>query len=353
MKGRKTILYFYIRSTSFIEKDLQILRKEFRVFEHRFPAAEKWKTPLLFLSQAFFLLGLIRHWKGAVAVVQFAGYHSFVPCLWGKITGNKSIIIAGGTDCVSFPSLSYGHFHKKLLAWFTAQSYRMAGIVSAVHACLFFREDHYYLESESRQGILHFLPNAPFERNVIPNGYDTQTFSISQSWEDRPEKSFITISASLDDPIRMKLKGVDMVLELARKRPDCNFTLVGAAKESHLEIPENVLLMPFMPNHELAALYNRHRFYFQLSISEGFPNALCEAMACGCIPLVSRVASMPEIAGEAGFILDKRDPGALEKLVSRMEQDPGLRQKSALARQQITAHYPLKIREEGLLKLMK
>jgi glycosyltransferase involved in cell wall biosynthesis len=352
LAGRKIIFYFYIRKTTFIEKDLKIFRKEAHVFEHHFPAPEKWKTSLLFLSQAIFLLAHLRHWSGAIAIMQFSGYHSFIPVLWARITGNKSIIVAGGTDCVSFPSLRYGHFHKKLLAWFTRQSYRMVSVVSAVHSCLFFRQDHYDSESESTQGILHFVPDARFERNVIPNGYDAQAFGISEKWEDRAEKSFITISASLDDPIRLKLKGVDLILDLAKLRPDCTFTLVGASEEQALKIPENVRLLPFLPNRELAALYNRHRFYLQLSISEGFPNALCEAMCCGCIPIVSAVASMPEIVAETGFILEKRDMAMLQKLLDGILESQILPEKSEKARQKISENYPLKIREEGLIKLI-
>jgi glycosyltransferase involved in cell wall biosynthesis len=353
LKDGKTIFYFYTKSTSFIQKDLTIFRKEFKVIEHCFPTPEKWKTPLLFLSQILFLVSNLKLWKNAVVVTQFAGYHSFIPVFWAWLFGKKSIIVAGGTDCVSFPSLRYGHFHKKLLAWFTRQSYRWVKVVSAVHQCLFYRKDNYYLEAESEQGILHFLPEARFEQNVIPNGYDTQAFSIRIPWENRPEKSFITISASLDNPIRMKLKGVDLVLDLANSRPDCQFTFVGASDHSHLEIPENVLLLPFLPNNELVDLYNNHRFYFQLSISEGFPNALCEAMACGCIPIVSQVASMPEIVGESGFILPKREPELLVKMIEDLESSANLLQMSLEARSRIEKQYPISIREEKLQDLIR
>ena len=229
MPNKQLIFYFYTRDATFIRKDIAILKSEFEVLECPFPAEEKWKTPLLFLFQSWFLLRNIPRWNRAVAIAQFAGYHTFIPTLWAWIFNRRSIVVVGGTDCVSFPSLRYGHFQNKLLARFTRQSYRWVSTVSAVHKSLFYREDHYYLPEESKQGILHFAPEARFIQNVIPNGFDMQVFNINKPFSDRKPLSFISISASLDDPIRMKLKGIDMILELAARMPEASFTLIGAS----------------------------------------------------------------------------------------------------------------------------
>ena len=37
----------------------------------------------------------------------------FLPILFSKIFFKKSIVVAGGTDCVSFPSIGYGNFSNK------------------------------------------------------------------------------------------------------------------------------------------------------------------------------------------------------------------------------------------------
>lgn len=300
------ILYFYTRDATFIRKDLEMLRSRYEVQECPFPAPEKWKLPLLFLKQFFFLASRKMTKKKTLVMVQFAGYHSFLPCLWTQLTGRKSIVVVGGTDCVAFPSLRYGHFQNPLLAPFTRWTYQLCHTVSAVHGSLFYRNNLFAGEKECEQGILHFMPEAGFERNVIFNGFDTQKFSIKTDWKQRPELSFISISASLTDPVRMKLKGIDLVLKLAEKLTDASFTLVGAGAEVPENLPANVQVLPYISNAELPVLYNQHRFYLQLSLSEGFPNALCEAMACGCIPVVSEVASMPEITGDLGGIAKER-----------------------------------------------
>jgi glycosyltransferase involved in cell wall biosynthesis len=47
---------------------------------------------------------------------------------------------------------------------------------------------------------------------------------------------------------------------------------------------------------------------------EGFPSAPCEAMLCECIPITSNVGALPLIVGDAGFILDRKDPEKLKEL---------------------------------------
>lgn len=350
--SKKVVLYFYTQGATFIQKDIVLLSKLAKVEPHAFPYKEKWKTPFLFVSQLAFLLRHIQDWQHSIIVSQFAGYHSFLPCLLGKIVKIKTIIVAGGTDCVAFPSLKYGHFQNRLLALFTRWSYRLVHTVSAVHESLFWRQNNYYLPEEAIQGIRHFVPDAQFKENVIPNGYETTQFTILKDWAKRPPLSFISVSAGLDSPIRMKLKGIDMVLALANRLPNAKFTLVGGSPPPDFQIPPNVTCIPFVDNSQLPHLYNEHQFYIQLSISEGFPNALCEAMACGCIPVVSQVASMPEIVGNAGLVIEKRELDLLVDHVSTFIRQESLDRLSTQARSLIVERFPIETRAEGLRKLL-
>ena len=47
------------------------------------------------------------------------------------------------------------------------------------------------------------------------------------------------------------------------------------------------------------------------SFYEGFGFPALEAMACGTLPIVSNVSSLPEVVGEVGLQVDPDDPDAL------------------------------------------
>jgi glycosyltransferase involved in cell wall biosynthesis len=108
--------------------------------------------------------------------------------------------------------------------------------------------------------------------------------------------------------------------------------------------------LPPVKNESLAELFNTQEYYMQLSMAEGFPNALCEAMLCGCTPIVSAVFSMPEIVGDVGYILTHRDTLQLdclmEKVLKSGPMDP------STVRSQISERYSIQVRAEKLRKLI-
>jgi glycosyltransferase involved in cell wall biosynthesis len=74
---------------------------------------------------------------------------------------------------------------------------------------------------------------------------------------------------------------------------------------------------------------------------EGFPNVLCEAMACDVPCVATNVGDSAEIIGDCGLIVPPRDPEALARAWQRLfENGPGLAQQSGRSR--VVARYSLK-----------
>ncbi len=355
MSHRKNILLFYNHFSSFIKKDLEILSSEFNVQQHDFLPKKKWQTPFSFSAQKLFLLRYI--WSADLIVIQFAGYHSFLPALYARIFGKPCLIISGGTDAHYFPKIGYGNWQKKFLSWFTKASFQLCSHIAPKHKTLM-QCDYTYDKSEpSQQGIYARLPQLKTPFTEITNGYDTVKWHCTK--ENLPagrqgkKNTFITVSGAWEYHFQQQLKGIDLILEVATSFPDCEFIILGVDDKNRIQTKSpNVKILPAVKNEELIDIFSECEFYLQLSMAEGFPNSLCEAMLCECIPIGSNVFSIPEIIGDSGFVLKNRSVNELTQIIQQAlsaEKDT-LRNK---ARLRITENYTLEKRKEKLLALCK
>jgi len=343
------IFHCYTHPSSFILKDSKIFSVLGKSHNYYFKVAAKWMLPFTFFIQ--FIQIILFGWRIKLFVIQFAGYHSFLPCLFARFTGKKSLIIAGGTDCVSYPGIGYGNFYRPILRNFTAWSYRLCSAIAPKHETLWYCRYDFDDREPREQGISAFVKGIVDKHKVIHNGYDVTKWHPDPKVVRRP-KSFITISGAFEYPFQVSLKGIDLILEVAPFFPDCEFTIAGVPDWKKLDVhSDNIKVLPPIPHHELPEIFSNHTYYMQLSMAEGFPNALCEAMLCGCTPIVSEVFSMPEIVGESGYILEKRDVSLLRKLLERvlLEGPPSTEKNHGL----IATRYPAERREKELLELIR
>jgi len=75
---------------------------------------------------------------------------------------------------------------------------------------------------------------------------------------------------------------------------------------------------------ELVRLYRGAAAYLDASLFEGFGYQALEAMACGAPFVGSNATSIPEVVGDAGLLVDPRDPEALAAALVRVLEEPGL-----------------------------
>lgn len=340
------IFYSYPLPASFVRKDLQILRKKYQVQTFQFSGIPKWILPLTFLHQLFVIL--LNLPKTTIFVTQFAGYASVLPCLIGRWAKKKNVIILGGTDCNWLPSIHYGNFDKKWLRKATVYSLRHADLLLPVSQELVFTPYTYYKADGPCQGYQCFFSNIQTPFKVIPNGIDLESFPYFEG--EKLPNSLITICSGLDDTKRRAVKGVDLLLEVASIAGDLHFMVAGGKIPPECLHSGNVDHQPFVQPELLPALLGKHQFYIQVSMTEGFPNALIEAMACGCVPIVSQVGAMPEIIGDSGYILETKDPHLLEELIRKAisEYSP----EKALAARQRATKYSIDRRNDLLLKAL-
>ena len=66
-------------------------------------------------------------------------------------------------------------------------------------------------------------------------------------------------------------------------------------------------------------MYQKHKIFVLPSLTEGLPNTLCEAMLCGCIPIVSNVGVMPDLVNGFGYVLKTKNVQTLTHIISQAE----------------------------------
>jgi glycosyltransferase involved in cell wall biosynthesis len=78
----------------------------------------------------------------------------------------------------------------------------------------------------------------------------------------------------------------------------------------------------FTTDEDLAALYASAMVLVYPSLYEGFGLPPLEAMACGTPVIVSNRASLPEVVGNAGELVEPTDTDRLKELLKRFAEDP-------------------------------
>jgi glycosyltransferase involved in cell wall biosynthesis len=339
------ILYTYPVRTAFTDRDIEMISPEMKIKALEFTQSPT-KLPFFFVFQFFQLLWYLPATSQYLCF--FGGYHSVLPVWFGKTFGKKCTIQAGGTDCINMPEIGYGNFRKKWLRKATVYSFKNCTLILPVAEALVQQDYRYDRQISAKQGLRNLIPDLETPIQVIPNGFDTGF------WKDlkksRAPKSFITVATGTSKSTRAIIKGYDLIEKLVASHPDWTFTLVG--DPSYKSGNSNIHVLGRLTPIRLLELYNSHQFYLQLSTSEGFPNALGEAMASGCIPVGSAVGAIPEIIGDTGVILSVKDLNQLEtKLKEVINSD--LTQLQAKATDRIQRLFSFSSRKRQLIECLR
>ncbi|MBI5584320.1 MAG: glycosyltransferase family 4 protein [Deltaproteobacteria bacterium] len=183
----------------------------------------------------------------------------------------------------------------------------------------------------SQEDIIRYF-HCPADKIVLtPNGLDPSWFSRNP------------------DPDLSGRYGLEagFILFVGNPRPHKNFPRVLAAFEQLVQegnfkgrlvavgIPATgsppagnprVIRIPYCSDAELAALYSGARLLAAPSLYEGFGLPVLEAMACGCPVLIGNRASLPEIAGPAGWAVDPYRTEDIREGMARILNDIPLRE---------------------------
>jgi len=311
----------------FIQIDFDIIQDSHNVQEFSLPDKHLKQNPLISPSawkavrQSDFVFG----WFGGTA--HFA--------ILARLLRRPSILVIGGADVVDLPEIRYGlgalpQKRRSLILL----GYRCA-------TCLLAFSD------SSRSEVSARLPGSNSKLKTLHLAVDTEWFSPEG------EKYPQVLTVGYIKRNNLERKGINTFIEAARLLPQTHFRLAGVPVEADVvkqlleNSPTNFAYLGGLTPEVLRSEYRKSKVYAQLSLHEGFGMSLVEAMACGCIPVVTNRGSLPEVVGDSGLYVPTQDAQATAQAIKQALQENSSK-KAEYVRERVTSLFPLSKRKDGL-----
>lgn len=201
------------------------------------------------------------------------------------------------------------------------------------------------ISESSKKDIIDFYKVSPKKVTLAYPGYDEEIF---KPVKDEKEIKKITNKYQITGNYIIYIgtiqprKNLLRLIKVMKSIEDCKLVIVGKikgkgrqawmneeilAEPAKLGIEEKIIFTDFVPAEELPALISGARVFVLPSLWEGFGIPVVEAMACGTPVIVSNVSSLPEVAGEAGIMVDPESETQIEQAIRLLVSDKKIHDK--------------------------
>jgi glycosyltransferase involved in cell wall biosynthesis len=272
-------------TSPFIKKDLDLLKDlhDVSVFD-----LSKHATSFNQIPQ--YLIDTLMEWRNVmrtdVVWIWFADYPAIPFILWSKLFRKKIVVNIGGFEVYPYgKDIGYGN--------------QLSTIRGAASRWILRRADRIITQSHA-YAYLTELVCPPAQVTIIPPSIDTRLCDDAL-----PIKKDQTVTAYCSRQ-SYTLKGIPTYIKASMALP-YDFTVMEAA-----------------PHHDLIAELKRSKVYCQLSYTEQCNNTVIEAMACGCVPVVTDRDGLPEEIGTTGLTVPFGDAETTRNAIKvAMKMDGG------------------------------
>lgn len=351
----KKIIFIKPTNSSFINLDQKILEKHYHVTTYLLNQNRGKVTYFRNLLRLAFIL-LWNSERNSAFVCWFGDYHAALMVFMAKLKRKPAVILAGGQEAICYKELGKGVYLKPFRRFFVKYALRNCSLILPNHQSLIYHENYFYNSDHPHiDGIRHYVKGIKGEIIVIPNGIDTSRVNRNPGIPKDP--NLVLTVGTMNKLSDFYNKGFDLFIELARRCKTIEFVAIGVKRdylawiEEQYKISEivNLKVIPASPVEVLTEFYNKAKVYLQVSITEGMPNSLGEAMLCECIPVGSNVNGIPDVIGNTGVLVYKRDLNELEEALHKaMSMDSGPQ-----AREHTLENFSIEKRDERLYEVLE
>jgi len=190
------------------------------------------------------------------------------------------------------------------------------------------RADHILADSQATKDDLIDLYNTPESKiTVLLSGVDQRFKRVPESQSSKqiltkhgldnkkyllsvgtvqPRKNYSRIIRAL---ARLRQQGLDLHYAIVGGKGWLEDEMYQTINETHLQ--DYVHILGFVDDIDLPTLYTHSECLLITSLYEGFGLPILEAMACGTPVITSNLSSLPEVAGNAGILVDPLNVDAI------------------------------------------
>jgi glycosyltransferase involved in cell wall biosynthesis len=271
-------------------------------------------------------LGMKGHaWEQFVLPGKLNGQLLWSPGNTGPITVERQVVTIADISPIDHPEW----MSRKFATWYRFMIPRLLD-----RARMVLTVSHY-----SKQRMASIMPRAEAKIHVVHlaaddrfHPADDDAIAGMRARLALPEGRYILALGSVE-PRKNLLRLLQAWAAVIGQLPaDVGLVLAGAqgnatifAGQSLDDLPPRVHFTGHVPDEMLPGLYAGAMASAYISLYEGFGLPPLESMACGTPVLVSNVASLPEVVGEAALLVDPLDVDGIGRRIVELVMEPDLR----------------------------
>ena len=305
---------------------------------------------------------------GGVKFIQFVSMQLKISFNLFKIVRNIDFFIFFYGGILILPMLASKILNKKVIIVVTGSSSKSSKSRGSLYSepLHILERINYFLSNR----IILYSPNLVKEWNLekyrdkiyIAHKHflDFNKFKIKKRFDERED--LIGYIGRLSGE-KGALNFVKAIPEIIKGRDDLEFLTGGDGQlqneiEKYLDennLNKKVKLAGWIPHNDLPDCLNKLKLLVLPSYSEGLPNIMIEAMACGTPFLATPVGGIPDVIkdSETGFIMENNSPGCIAENVIRALEHSNLDKIVKNARELVEKEFTYEVAVERYQKILE
>lgn len=289
----------------------------------------------------------------------FSDYKKYLPGAYNEILGTATLLkekldVLHSTSLMS--RIPTGYRGKTIVTAQDLAVYKVPNIfprikkakIKTTIGLMINKADKIITVSESTKKDVQEIFKCPEEKiKVIHSGFDKRLFEESRISREKvlekygipADKKYILFLGTIE-PIKNIARLLEAYKifkeECLKKSEKCSHKLVLAGKNGWLAddykriakdlgIAKDVIFTGYVVGDELVPLFKNADFFVMPSLYEGFGMTVLEAFATGTPAIVSDVSSIPEISGDAAYLVNPIDTNSIAEALKKFATDENLK----------------------------